>query len=138
LQNPFEAVRTRVFGVGKGSTEIPVEQTFTVDVPSENGAAKIFEVHYGQEETVISLIRTTGSHKAVNIAPPGEANSFYVKDTVNGEILPLKETRPQDYEAAAGVDLVFDPFASRSFDLIEGNDMSESAWHFRDVGVGKK
>jgi len=86
---------------------------------------------------VISLIRTTSSHKAVNIAPPGEANSFYVKDTESGETLPLKETRPQDYEDASGVDLVFDPFTGRSFDLIEGSDTSESAWHFRNVTVGE-
>jgi hypothetical protein len=52
-------------------------QTFTLDAQSENGAAKIFQIHYGKEETVISVIRTTGSHKAVNIAKPGEANSFF-------------------------------------------------------------
>jgi hypothetical protein len=35
--------------------------------------AKIFEVRYGKGETVISITRTTGSHKAVSIVEPGEA-----------------------------------------------------------------
>jgi TPR repeat protein len=98
-----------------------------LDAPSENGAAKIFRINYGENETVISIIRTTGSHKAVSIAKPGEANSFYVKDNSTGETYPLKETRPQDYEAAAGVELVFEPFKSRVFDLIEGKDTTATA-----------
>jgi TPR repeat protein len=132
LQNPIEAARKRFFGAGKDKTE----EIFSLDLKSENGAAKIFKVYYGKEETVISLVRTTGSHKAVGIAGPGEANSFYVKDVESGETWPLKETRPQDYEEAAGIDLVFDPFESRSFDLVEGNDTSNTAWHFRNVTAG--
>jgi uncharacterized membrane protein YeaQ/YmgE (transglycosylase-associated protein family) len=131
LQNPIEAARKHFFGADKGS----IKQTFPLDVKSENGAAKIFQVHYRKEETVISVIRTTGSHKAVNIAKPGEANSFYIKDTESGKTWPLKKTRPQDYKEAAGVDLVFDPLKSRSFDLIEGKDTSKNAWHFRNVTV---
>jgi hypothetical protein len=106
-----------------------------LDVPGENGAAKIFRIHYGEQETVISIIRTTGSHKAVSIAKPGEANSFYVKDNSTGETWPLKEVRLQDYENAAGVELVFDPFKSRVFDLIEGEDTTAAAWHFRNVSA---
>jgi hypothetical protein len=137
LQNPFEAVRTRIFGAS--STEaIFIEQTFPLDMKSENGAAKIFEVQYNKDETVIRLIRTTGSHRTVDISPPGEANSFYVKDAESEETWPLKETRPQDYEDASGVDLVFAPFADRSFDLIEGGDTSEGAWHFRNVAAGEE
>jgi hypothetical protein len=116
----------------------PAEGAYTLDVTSENDAAKIFEVRYESGETVICLIRTTGSHRAVSIAPPGEPNSFYVKDAESEEIWPLKETHPEDYEAAAGVELVFDPFKCRDFDLIEGNDTSESAWHFRNVKVLKE
>jgi TPR repeat protein len=135
LQNPFEVLRIRIFGADNAK-EIFIEQTFPLDLKSENGAAKIFEVQYNKDETVICLIRTTGSHRAVNISPPGEANSFYVKDAESEEIWPLKETRPQDYEDASGVDLVFDPFTSRFFDLVEGNDTSEGAWHFRNVAPG--
>jgi hypothetical protein len=131
LQNPFEAARKHFFGKDKKNAK----QLYVMDVKSENGAAKIFQVHYGKEETVISLIRTTGSHKAIGIATPGEANSFYVQDKESGKTWPLKETRLRNYEEAAGVDLVFDPFRSRSFDLIEGKDKSKSAWHFRDVNV---
>jgi hypothetical protein len=133
LENPYAAI-TRAFVARKGN----VERSFALDIPSENGAAKIFEVRQSKEESVISLIRTTGSHRAVSIAPPGAANSFYVKDTKSGKTWPLKEMRPQDYEDAAGVELVFDLFTSRSFDLVEGNDTSTGAWHFRNVAVMKK
>jgi hypothetical protein len=112
-----------------------IDIDFDLDVTAENGAAKIFRIHYGEQETVISIIRTTSSHKEVSIAQPGQANSFYVKDTLTGETWPLKEVRPQDYEDAAGVELVFDPFKSRIFDLVEGNDTSAGAWHFK-IGVG--
>ncbi|GHU94655.1 hypothetical protein FACS189479_07640 [Spirochaetia bacterium] len=135
LQNPFEAVRNHFFGTGKGMSTEFAEKTYTLDVKSENGAAKIFNMQYGKDETVIRLIRTTGSHKAISIAPPGEANSFYIQDKVSGETWPIKELRFQDYEEAAGVDLIFEPFRSRSFDLIEGIDTSKSAWHFRDINV---
>jgi hypothetical protein len=43
--------------------------------------------------------------------------------------------RLQDYDVAAGVELVFAPFNSHAFDLIEGKDMSDSAWHFRDIRI---
>jgi hypothetical protein len=119
---------------GKEIFSVP-EGAYTLDVTSANGAAKIFEVRYESGETVICLIRTTGSHRAISIASPGDANSFYVKDAESGKIRPLKEARLQDYDAAAGVELVFDPFKYRDFDLIEGNDTSESAWHFRNVKV---
>jgi hypothetical protein len=105
-----------------------------VDIPSENGAAKIFEVRYGKNETVISIIRTTGSHKAVFIAKAGEANSFYVKDE-SGKIWPLKEARLKDYKAAAGVELVFAPFNARAFALIEGKDTTATAWHFSNIRI---
>ncbi|MFP3042735.1 sel1 repeat family protein [Treponema primitia] len=136
LQNPFEAVRKQFFGASKPKE--PVEIVYTLDVQSENGAAKIFNVIFGKDETVIRLIRTTGSHKAVSIASPGEANSFYVQDKESGETWPLKEMRLQDYDDASGVDLVFEPLKSRSFDLIEGKDTSKSAWHFRNVNVEGK
>ncbi|MDR0585032.1 MAG: DUF1566 domain-containing protein [Treponema sp.] len=104
-----------------------------LDVLSENGAAKIFHINYGENETVISIIRTTGSHKAVSIAKPGEENSFYV--IVGETSYPLKEARLRDYEGAAGVELVFDPFKDHIFDLIEGRDTSATAWQFK-IGVG--
>jgi hypothetical protein len=119
-----------------GFTNNPlVNRTFTLDVQSENGQAKIFEVRYGKDETVISIIRTTGSHKDVSIAELGGENSFYVKDAVSGKTYPLKEARLRDYEDAAGVELVFDSFLSIRFDLVEGNDTSASAWRFT-VGEG--
>jgi hypothetical protein len=112
-----------------------VDRTITLDVRSENGQAKIFEVRYGKDETVISIIRTTGSHKEVSIAKAGGENSFYVKDAESGKTYPLKEARLLDYEDAAGVELVFDSFLSIRFALIEGNDTSGGAWHFT-VGEG--
>jgi hypothetical protein len=130
----YDAIRNVV----QASTPIatPLAIAADVDVPSENGAAKIFRIDYAENETVISIIRTSGSHKAVSIAEQGKPNSFYVKDGVSGKTYPLRETRLQDYADAAGVELVFDPFKTRAFDLIEGSDTSASAWHFRNIRIG--
>lgn len=133
MEKEANAARAQVEEAARKAQE--AEETVTFEAACENGQAKIFQVFYGNTETVIKIIRTIGSHKAVSVAPPGKPNSFYIQDKQTASFRNLKEARPQDYPNAAGIDLIFDRFDSRNFDLIEGTDTSESAWHFRNVQV---
>jgi hypothetical protein len=106
----------------------------SVSVPSTNGAGRIYRVAYTDDWTVISAIRTSGEHNQIVLGEPGASNSFYVED--NGEKYPLRALRYfDDREAGAGVDLIFGAINTRNFNLIEGDDVSESAWHFLNVNV---
>jgi hypothetical protein len=113
-----------------------IRNGISVRAVSENGGGRIYRVAYADDWTVISIIRTTGDHNQISLGEPGAANSFYVEDSVGGNKHPLRALRHfDDTDAGAGADLIFDAINTRSFNLIEGDDVSESAWHFLNVNV---
>jgi hypothetical protein len=132
LRNPIEFTLPLIKGNSGG------DKTVAMDLVCENGQAKIIQIFFGKEGAVISLMRTTDSHREIKIAGPGEDNSFYIKDIKSGKTWNLKAVENKDYDEAAGIDLVFDPIDSVNFDLIEGNDTSKTAWHFKNVAVPGK
>jgi len=107
-----------------------------VNALTKNNAGKIFRVSYGDDYTVIGVTRTTGEHREITLAEPDNANAFYVEDIESKEKYPLLALRKFD-EEAAGVDLIFRRFDSRNFNLIEGADTSDTAWHFMNVKIAE-
>jgi hypothetical protein len=111
-----------------------IQSALPVNALTKSGAGKIFRVSYGDDYTVIGVMRTTGEHREITLAEPGNANAFYVEDIKSKEKYPLLALRKFD-EGGAGVDLIFRRFDSRNFNLIEGADTSNNAWHFMNVKI---
>ncbi|GHU93637.1 hypothetical protein FACS189479_05310 [Spirochaetia bacterium] len=105
-----------------------------VNFPCTNGAARIYRVAYTGDWMIISLIRTTGEHREINIAEPGQEKAFYVEDIQTKTRYPLRGYRKfDDQDSGAGIDLIFAAINTENFNVIEGND--KQGWHFMNVNT---
>jgi hypothetical protein len=103
-----------------------------LDVDSKTGqASKLTRIAYLEEYTIIGL-KNVGSD-TFQIDKPGAANAYYIQDLDTSETYPLAEYN-FFYRQNEGVYLIFPPFKTRHFDLIEGQ-LGDNGRHFRDVKV---
>jgi tetratricopeptide (TPR) repeat protein/F0F1-type ATP synthase assembly protein I len=106
-----------------------------VNVQAKGQPARMYRVAYADDWTVISIERTNGSHKEIQLAESGSPAAYYVEDLESGRKFGIRGIRKfDDVKTGAGADLIFDAIGTRRFNMIEGNAGSDG-WHFYDVTV---